>query len=152
MNVDYLSHEEKEVFWHLSKEERDVVLSHSEDVQQLILHLPEGKRRSVLRLPVVKFNQWIEVYLELVRLKRRRWGLENALDNGTIPDEQLNEANTNIRVMGTQINGFEKQEQELLNEGRDGKVIDSSARPGAVSIRRAQQDRPYTLQKRRQKK
>ncbi|SRR5260221_4069779 len=111
-----------------------------EALDMLKSFIPEWQK-IVLSLPYDQQNLWVAERIQLQKLNKRKYKLEEALDNDQIPVEELTEANSNIMELEKQIANLEDYSYQLIAahqrrpvEGRH-KFPDRGARDGGVSIR-----------------
>lgn len=147
--LGYLTNDEFESFCQLTNEQRKILLEHSPEDQKLILELPAHKQRAVLDLTSEKFREWKTLYEQIKNSKKWLKNLEQAQADGAIPQKEINQAYSNTRDLEGQVAQKEKHEKELLSGDRKGKKIDSTARPGTISIRPLAPLRDFTAPRKR---
>lgn len=113
----------------------------SEEVAAVFENFPEHKRQSILQLSQSQQMTWAKLHHDILRLKKRKADLEDALVFGNVKTEDLVTANATLEAMNKTITTLQSQEESLLSPSRTVSVdqpnpfYDRNARPGMLSIR-----------------
>lgn len=113
----------------------------SEEVAAVFENFPENKRQAILQLPQHQQGAWAKLHHDIIRLKKRKTDLEDALVYGNVKTEDLVAANATLEGMNKTLAGLNTQEDNLLFPSRAASTeqpnpfYDRNARPGILSIR-----------------